>query len=94
MASDGLWDKVCFYTCVRRYFAPPQKEKTSSGHDQLYFVWILQVNEQEAVDVILKDSNNSVESCKKLVDMSFGRGNMDDITVMVINLQNFVTNGC
>jgi len=44
--------------------------------------------------VILKDNNNSVESCKKLVDMSFGRGNMDDITVMVINLQNFVTNGC
>lgn len=52
------------------------------------------VNEQEAVNVILKDNNNSVESCKKLVDMSFGRGNMDDITVMVINLQNFVTNGC
>lgn len=52
------------------------------------------VNEQEAVDVILKDNNNSVESCKKLVDMSFGRGNMDDITVMVIKLQNFVTNGC
>lgn len=52
------------------------------------------VDEQEAVDVILKDNNNSVESCKKLVDMSFGRGNMDDITVMVIKLQNFVTNGC
>lgn len=50
------------------------------------------VNEQEAVDVILRE-NNSVESCKKLVDKSFSRGNMDDITVMVINLQNFVTNG-
>ncbi|CAK7328839.1 unnamed protein product [Dovyalis caffra] len=51
------------------------------------------VNEQEAVDVILRDKN-SVESCKKLVDISFSRGNMDDITVMAINLQNFVTNGC
>ncbi|KAJ6433715.1 hypothetical protein OIU84_017419 [Salix udensis] len=50
------------------------------------------VDEQEAVDVILRE-NNSVESCKKLVDKSFSRGNMDDITVMVINLQNFVTNG-
>ena len=50
------------------------------------------MNEQEAVDVILRE-NNSVESCKKLVDKSFSRGNMDDITVMVINLQNFVTNG-
>ncbi|KAF9670530.1 hypothetical protein SADUNF_Sadunf13G0078600 [Salix dunnii] len=50
------------------------------------------VSEQEAVDVILRE-NNSVESCKKLVDKSFSRGNMDDITVMVINLQNFVTNG-
>ena len=96
MASDGLWDKVCFYTCRCDFKRQQQvqKEKTSSGHDQLYFVGILQVNEQEAVDVILKDNNNSVESCKKLVDMSFGRGNMDDITVMVINLQNFVTNGC
>lgn len=49
----------------------------------------LQVNEQEAVDVVLRD-RNSVESCKKLVDMSFSRGNMDDITVMVINLHNFM----
>ncbi|KAF2297059.1 hypothetical protein GH714_016210 [Hevea brasiliensis] len=49
------------------------------------------VNEQEAVDVVLRDGN-SVESCKKLVDMSFGRGNMDDITVMVINLHNFLPN--
>ncbi|KAJ9129347.1 hypothetical protein P3X46_033868 [Hevea brasiliensis] len=49
------------------------------------------VNEQEAVDVVLRDGN-SVESCKKLIDMSFGRGNMDDITVMVINLHNFLPN--
>ncbi|KDP45605.1 hypothetical protein JCGZ_17212 [Jatropha curcas] len=49
------------------------------------------VDVQEAVDVISRDKN-SVESCKKLVDMSFSRGNMDDITVMVINLQNFMAN--
>ncbi|KAM7508175.1 hypothetical protein LguiA_018628 [Lonicera macranthoides] len=47
------------------------------------------VNDQEAVDVVVK-GNNSVESCKKLVDISSSRGNVDDITVMVINLQKFV----
>lgn len=47
------------------------------------------VNEQEAVDLVLKH-NNSVKSCKKLVDISSNRGNKDDITVMVINLQNFI----
>ncbi|XP_015888481.3 probable protein phosphatase 2C 74 [Ziziphus jujuba] len=45
------------------------------------------VDEQEAVDVVLRD--NSVNSCKKLIDMSTSRGNMDDVTVMVINLQSF-----
>ncbi|KAJ0085947.1 hypothetical protein Patl1_07724 [Pistacia atlantica] len=49
------------------------------------------VNEQEAVDVVSRD-NNSLESCKKLIEISSSRGNMDDITVMVINLQKFVTN--
>jgi protein phosphatase 1L len=58
-----------------------------------YFVGILQVNEQEAVDIILR-GKNSTESCKKLVDMSLSRGNIDDITVMVINLRSFATNAC
>jgi protein phosphatase 1L len=58
-----------------------------------YFVGILQVNEQEAVDLILR-GKNSIESCKKLVDMSLSRGNIDDITVMVINLRSFATNAC
>ncbi|XP_044475183.1 probable protein phosphatase 2C 2 [Mangifera indica] len=49
------------------------------------------VNEQEAVDVVSRD-NNSLESCKKLIEISSSRGNMDDITVMVIKLQKFVTN--
>ncbi|KAA8521096.1 hypothetical protein F0562_011751 [Nyssa sinensis] len=49
------------------------------------------VNDQEAVDVVLRDKN-SIESCRKLVDISSNRGNIDDITVMVINLQKFVAN--
>ncbi|KAK9748961.1 hypothetical protein RND81_02G093100 [Saponaria officinalis] len=48
------------------------------------------VNDQEAVDIVLKEEN-AMESCKKLVDLSFKRGNRDDITVIVINLQKFVT---
>lgn len=51
------------------------------------------VNDQEAVDVVLREKNLLV-SCKKLVDMSSSRGSMDDITVMVINLQNFVATSC
>ncbi|TXG53480.1 hypothetical protein EZV62_022649 [Acer yangbiense] len=49
------------------------------------------VNVQEAVDVVSKEKK-SIESCKKLIEMSSSRGNMDDITVMVINLQNFAIN--
>ncbi|XP_059629708.1 probable protein phosphatase 2C 2 [Cornus florida] len=49
------------------------------------------VNDQEAVDVVLKD-RNSLKSCRNLVDLSSSRGNIDDITVMVINLQKFVVN--
>ncbi|XVF63436.1 hypothetical protein PTKIN_Ptkin09bG0087000 [Pterospermum kingtungense] len=47
------------------------------------------VNEQEAVNVVLRE-RNAQESCKKLVDISCGRGNLDDITVMVVNLENFI----
>ncbi|XP_043720780.1 probable protein phosphatase 2C 74 [Telopea speciosissima] len=47
------------------------------------------VNNQEAVDVVLRHKI-TLESCKKLVDISSRRGNKDDATVMVINLQNFV----
>uniref|UniRef100_A0A5B7BV90 PPM-type phosphatase domain-containing protein n=1 Tax=Davidia involucrata TaxID=16924 RepID=A0A5B7BV90_DAVIN len=50
------------------------------------------VNDQEAVDVVLRDES-SVESCKKLVDIASRRGNIDDITVMVIKLQKFVESG-
>ncbi|OWM67526.1 hypothetical protein CDL15_Pgr028389 [Punica granatum] len=46
------------------------------------------VTGQEAVDVVSQEKSLQ-ESCKKLVDMSSCRGNLDDITVMVINLQSF-----
>lgn len=49
----------------------------------------VQVEDQEAVNVVLRE-NDSLKSCKKLVNMSSSRGSMDDITVMVINLQNFL----
>ncbi|KAI6691331.1 hypothetical protein NL676_028159 [Syzygium grande] len=46
------------------------------------------VSDQEAVDLVSKQIN-SQESCKKLVELACSRGSMDDITVMLINLQNF-----
>ncbi|XP_062073148.1 probable protein phosphatase 2C 2 isoform X2 [Humulus lupulus] len=45
--------------------------------------------DKEAVDIVLRE-NSILKACKKLVDMSSSRGNMDDITVMVVNLHNFV----
>ncbi|KAG0485130.1 hypothetical protein HPP92_009209 [Vanilla planifolia] len=46
------------------------------------------VSNQEAVDVVLKQ-RISLKSCKELLEMSCSRGNMDDITVMVVDLQSF-----
>lgn len=34
-----------------------------------------------------------LDSCKELVDLSFGRGNTDDVTVMVVDLESFVRKG-
>ena len=49
------------------------------------------MSEQEAVDIVsMEKANNAMKCCKKLVDISFSRGNKDDITVMIIYLQNFV----
>jgi protein phosphatase 1L len=39
---------------------------------------------------VVLGEKNLLMSCRKLADMSCSRGNVDDITVMVINLQNFV----
>ncbi|KAM6587333.1 hypothetical protein CsatA_009938 [Cannabis sativa] len=47
------------------------------------------IYDQEAVDIVARE-NSTLKACKKLVDMSSSRGNMDDITVMVVKLQNFM----
>ncbi|KAJ4950278.1 hypothetical protein NE237_027110 [Protea cynaroides] len=47
------------------------------------------VNNQEAVDIVSRHKI-TIESCKKLVDLSTSRGNKDDAMVMVVNLQNFM----
>ncbi|GMN56452.1 hypothetical protein TIFTF001_025564 [Ficus carica] len=49
------------------------------------------VDDQVAVDVVRREYDSSIpKACKTLVEMSSSRGNVDDITVMVINLRNFV----
>ncbi|KAI0496188.1 hypothetical protein KFK09_022495 [Dendrobium nobile] len=50
------------------------------------------VSNQEAVDIVMK-KKNSMQSCKDLVEISCNRGNRDDITVMVVDLQTFCTIG-
>ncbi|KAJ8476924.1 hypothetical protein OPV22_020651 [Ensete ventricosum] len=47
------------------------------------------VESQEAVDVVSRQSN-TIKSCRDLIEISCRRGNRDDITVMVIDLQKFI----
>ncbi|CAN1295001.1 Probable protein phosphatase 2C 77 [Linum perenne] len=47
------------------------------------------VNEQEAVDEVSRHYS-VMESCKKLLQLAFSRGNLDDATVMVVSLANFL----
>ncbi|XP_042397082.1 probable protein phosphatase 2C 77 [Zingiber officinale] len=47
------------------------------------------VGNQEAIDVVSKHFD-SVKACKDLIKLSCSRGSKDDITVMVVNLQQFV----
>uniref|UniRef100_A0A803PRJ0 PPM-type phosphatase domain-containing protein n=1 Tax=Cannabis sativa TaxID=3483 RepID=A0A803PRJ0_CANSA len=47
------------------------------------------LKEWEAVDIVLREKS-TLKACKRLVDMSSSRGNMDDITVMVVKLHNFM----
>uniref|UniRef100_A0A803PKP4 PPM-type phosphatase domain-containing protein n=1 Tax=Cannabis sativa TaxID=3483 RepID=A0A803PKP4_CANSA len=47
------------------------------------------IYDREAVDIVLRE-NSTLKACKRLVDMSSSRGNMDDITVMVVKLHNFM----
>ncbi|KAK1263914.1 putative protein phosphatase 2C 2 [Acorus gramineus] len=50
------------------------------------------VTNQEAVEVVLKHTS-PLQACKSLMDLSSSRGNKDDKTVMVIDLQRFLQ-GC
>uniref|UniRef100_A0A0A0LPY9 PPM-type phosphatase domain-containing protein n=2 Tax=Cucumis sativus TaxID=3659 RepID=A0A0A0LPY9_CUCSA len=53
------------------------------------------VKDQEAVDEVMremgdeKNNDEGMKACKMLMEMSFRRGNMDDVTVMLIQLQPF-----
>ncbi|PQQ14021.1 putative protein phosphatase 2C 25 [Prunus yedoensis var. nudiflora] len=54
------------------------------------------VTNQEAVDVVRPlcvgtDKPELFSACKKLVDLSIGRGSMDDTSVMIIQLGRFVS---
>ncbi|CAB4270966.1 unnamed protein product [Prunus armeniaca] len=54
------------------------------------------VTNQEAVDVVRPlcvgtDKPEMFSACKKLVDLSIGRGSMDDTSVMIIQLGRFVS---
>ncbi|KEH34324.1 putative protein-serine/threonine phosphatase [Medicago truncatula] len=53
------------------------------------------VSNQEAVDIAHpycagSNRQGSFPACKKLVDLSVSRGSIDDISVMIIKLQNYV----
>lgn len=39
---------------------------------------------------MVSEDKSFQDSCKKLVEMSSRRGNLDDITVMVVNLGSFI----
>jgi len=54
-----------------------------------------QVSNQEAVDIarpfcVGNNKQQPLVACKKLVDLSVSRGSVDDISVMIIKLQNYV----
>ncbi|CAL9120020.1 unnamed protein product [Musa textilis] len=50
------------------------------------------VGNQEVVDVVSRQSN-AMKSCRDLIEISCRRGNRDDITVMVIDVQKFIQLG-
>ncbi|KAJ0979370.1 hypothetical protein J5N97_014844 [Dioscorea zingiberensis] len=56
------------------------------------------VNNQEAVDIarplcIDSDKPSLLSACKKLADLSATRGSLDDISVMIIQLKQYIRNG-
>lgn len=36
-------------------------------------------------------TEEAMNACKMLLEMSFTRGNMDDVTVMLVHLQHFIS---
>lgn len=56
----------------------------------------VQVTNQEAVDIVRPlcigvDKPEPFSACKKLVDLSVRRGSIDDVSVMVIQLGQFIS---
>lgn len=90
LASDGLWDKV------RRTFPLPHLLSSFPENpppDPSFSLF--QVSNQEAVDTVrplcLESGKQSLLSaCKKLVDLSVGRGSADDVSVMIVLLRDFL----
>ncbi|CAA6663920.1 unnamed protein product [Spirodela intermedia] len=80
IASDGLWEKVfAGENLIYRRF-PENPNQRFDGR---------QVSIEEAAEIVA-EHRSSVQSCRRLVDMSSGRGCRDDITVMVVDLRRFV----
>lgn len=63
---------------------------------EMFVVFVFQVGNQEAVDMVrplftnFGDSPSLLPACKKLVDLSATRGSTDDISVMIIPLRSFI----
>ncbi|KAJ7528124.1 hypothetical protein O6H91_16G085000 [Diphasiastrum complanatum] len=86
LASDGLWDVVSnqeAVDCVRKILIAGDVEtKLCSSKPQLS-------NEQNATMPPSKIVPTPLVACRHLVDLAAGRGCLDDISVMVVNLQHF-----
>lgn len=59
------------------------------------FLLSLQVTNQEAVDIARPlctgiNKTQPLAACKKLVDLSVSRGSLDDVSVMVIQLPQYM----
>jgi protein phosphatase 1L len=60
-----------------------------------FFFNLVQVSNQEAVDIarsfcVGSNRQGPSKACKKLVDLSASRGSIDDISVMIIELHNYI----
>lgn len=66
------------------------------SYSPMTYFQLFQVSNQEAVDVarplcIGADKPEPFSACKKLVDLSLRRGSTDDISVMIIQLDQFIS---